>query len=357
MTDYGLISCHCGAQSHEVELLDYPGSGEVTMCHCNTCRWTTGALYTSHIPIARAPVSLRGTTAYEPGDERTWLFCSTCGCHVFRTRVLDGVEMWDVSTGVLTASKAAGDDSGVHAVRHLGAEETRDGGLTRWLRPGEPTPDTPRRHPSAFLPARCHCGTVDFCITRPSAASRLPSSPFPDLMLPYVSTGHAAISNPRDEKWWLRDGDTTYLAGTCACRSCRTTLGFETQAWAFVPRANLCFLSSTVEGEEGGPPDFDALHAAGVLRGHASSRGVMREFCPRCGATVFWHDGERPDVVDVSAGLLRAESGALAGDWLDWWKGRVSFEEETGTGRTGPPAGRAAALVGMLREGLRVDDA
>lgn len=65
-----------------------------------------------------------------------------------------------------------------------------------------------------------------------------------------------------------------------------------------------------------------------VLKGYESSEGVMREFCGVCGATVFWHDKWRLEVVDVSVGLLDAGEGARAEVWLEWWGGRVSFEED-----------------------------
>lgn len=136
-----------------------------------------------------------------------------------------------------------------------------------------------------------------------------------------------------------------FLAGTCACASRRATLGFETQAWAFVPLADIAFAS----GEE---VDFDVLHARGVLRGYDSSDGVVRESCPRCGVTVFWRDRWRSGVVDVSVGLLGAGSGLLAEGWLDWWTERASFAEDVTEGRTGPAAARAARLIALLQEGL-----
>jgi hypothetical protein len=66
----------------------------------------------------------------------------------------------------------------------------------------------------------------------------------------------------------------------------------------------------------------------GSLQHIESSSGRYREFCSICGATVFWHDLERPDLIDVSVGVLRASQGARASSWLDWWTERVSFKEE-----------------------------
>lgn len=351
--------------------------------------------------------------------------------------------LWAVSTGVVSSESHEGkgdmsEDSDMeHMVfaRHTNTAGTRDGGLSPCIPeidgltleyhdhwgssppPAEKRSTTSNAEPTGddngVLTAHCHCKTVHFHITRPNASSHLPRSNFPDLMVackePIASEQEktsALIKNPHDEKWWLRpapplpqpqlaregsatspDGYTRYLAGTCACRSCRLASGFEIQTWAFVPRANIYFhvpaaaaaaasrsapgqhatLSSEEtgaearerEGEgEGGrvevvPLDFSSLGADGVvLKSYESSPGVLREFCPRCGATVFWHDRWRPDVIDVSVGLLDAPEGARAETWLDWWAARVSFIEDVESGRGGDPARRARALLEALEKGL-----
>jgi hypothetical protein len=212
---------------------------------------------------------------------------------------------------------------------------------------------SPQKADDDTLPAHCACNTVKFHITRPNASSLLPHSPFPDLMIPY-HTKDPLIPNASDEKWWLRANGTKYLAGTCACRSCRLTSGFEVQTWAFVPRSNIyfhlpyqpsgagsgddreaCFGAGDICEEVVVPLDFGAFRERerlqrGVLKAYESSPGVVREFCATCGATVFWHDRWRPELVDVSAGLLDAPEGARAEEWLEWWVGRVSFEEDAG---------------------------
>ncbi|KAH0831576.1 hypothetical protein FOPE_02910 [Fonsecaea pedrosoi] len=162
--------------------------------------------------------------------------------------------------------------------------------------------------------ARCHCGGVNFRITRPNILSRTCSSPWPELLVP----DHSPISrNREDVKWWLRANGSKYLAGTCACRSCRLASGSPIQAWAFIPRANIFQL-------DGRPPDL----SMGTLKEIESSKGCFRDFCCRCGATVFWNCLERPDLVDVSVGLLRAPEGARVTSLLDWWTERVSFKEK-----------------------------
>ncbi|KAK5635703.1 hypothetical protein RRF57_011415 [Xylaria bambusicola] len=199
--------------------------------------------------------------------------------------------------------------------------------------------------------------------------------------MPY-HTGSPQIRNPENVKWWLRpDANRNfskqetqptrkgelkrYLAGTCACRSCRLTLGFEIQSWAFVPRANIFFhlrsqqanlpspeLDTTNDAYDITPLDFEAL-PAGILTSYVSSPGVRRDFCSRCGATVFWRDRWRPELLDVGVGLLDAEEGARAETWLDWWTERVSFAEDVGNGRTGKVADYARCLISGLETGLR----
>lgn len=317
----------------------------LTLCHYDVCRHTTGALCTSYLPIQGPPEHLEQTTAYEPGDERKWLFCSKCGCHLFRRRRVGDLQEWDVASGVITTWD---DEQARFFSHHAGVEDTKDGGLSRWLTSAEQKSEGSillTHPPQPFLKASCRCRTVSFRVARPSQESRRPRSNFPDLMYPYVSTDPDVVKNPGDEKWWLCEGDTKFLAGTCACASCRQVLGFEIQSWAFVPRSDISFTVGSGEDERYGPLDFEELHRRGALEEYDSSEGVVREFCPGCGATVFWHDRWRPDLIDVSIGLLRADSGALAEDWLDWFKGRVSFAEDAELGRTGAPAEWARRLL------------
>jgi hypothetical protein len=166
------------------------------------------------------------------------------------------------------------------------------------------------------------------------------------------------VKNPSDVKWWLRGpNNTRYLAGTCACRSCRLASGFEIQTWAFIPRSNIFIYSLSPDPDGARKPqqlDFETV-PPGVLKSYESSPGVAREFCPRCGATVFWHNKERSELIDVSAGLLEATDGARAESWLEWWTGRVSFAEEAGAQMPGQQIAslRAQSLIESLERGLR----
>ena len=266
----------------------------------------------------------------------------------------DGDHVWSVSSGVIDhidGHEAGSVSSLEQIVQHEFVGDTKDGGLAICIDkfdgrsipffsqgPDGPKSDTTpeelrkmlqhdeatdidthlqeaidRQQDRADLDASCHCGGVRFQVTRPSKASRECSSPWPDLVVAYHS---ASSENHDDVKWWLTENDTKYMAGTCACRSCRLGSGSPIQAWAFIPKANIVQLDG-----------MPLTYAMGTLKQIESSNGCYREFCSRCGATVFWHCLERPDLIDVSVGLLRAREGARASTWLEWRTERVSFKE------------------------------
>ncbi|KAI0548483.1 hypothetical protein F4679DRAFT_550636 [Xylaria curta] len=335
-------------------------------------------------------------------------------------------EWWAVATGVIIeeeSSEGYNSEKLMKYAKHINTTGTGDGGLSPFIRNigdlqglkaihDQDLPPPSTHHPAEekfgsadrdvdinifshrdddervegeVLKAFCHCRTVQFQITRPNATSKLPRSNYPDLMVPY-HTSSPQIQNPKDNKWWLRPRPsdhsietktveqgqlTRYLAGTCACRSCRLTSGFEIQTWAFIPRSNIFFRihesqrgalasgswrplsqNESDEGVDIVPLDFTTLPPS-ILTSYESSQGVRREFCSQCGATVFWRDRWRPELIDVSIGLLDAAEGVRAESWLDWWTERVSFAEDAGNGRTGQTAERAKSLIDTLEEGLR----
>ncbi|KAI0423804.1 hypothetical protein F5Y09DRAFT_326334 [Xylaria sp. FL1042] len=432
-----LVSCHCGAAKQTVRLCEQVSNAphEISLCHCSACRHNTGLLCVSYADID-PPKSVEGLVEYRPiAKAVTRFFCATCGCHVFRR--LEGLanyddstgtsdsalatagkqESWAVATGVIIGLQEGNQElnDGVSEMlrytKHINTADTMDGGLSPFIQrvggslelehlphsPHMPTKekfedslpnleiktssgDNSKREKEA-VNAFCHCKTVQFHITRPNAASKLPRSNVPDLMVPY-HTGSPQVQNPEDKKWWLRPdldsnpgaietlstekgGLRRYMAGTCACVSCRLTCGFEIQTWAFIPRANIFFHIRDIDvglpGTESWvsseaqriiPLDFATL-PADILTSYESTQGVRREFCSRCGATVFWRDRWRPELIDVSVGLLDADEGARAETWLDWWTGRVSFAEDAGTDRTGEVARIAKGLIDGLETGLQ----
>lgn len=383
------MTCHCGAVKNAVVGIQNTAGRlpDIELCHCYGCRHSTGQLYASYCKVQQPTTSsllsnrgLRKFVAAEsmstgpaglsdtPDTSVALYFCSTCGCHVFRAVNSPNESALEVATGTLTHGiEGLGPEGQVLSAKfgpHVNVESTVDGGLTRWMRQVPVIDERPGALKHGYgnreacrdptLSASCLCERVGFRITRPNADSRKPKSGFADAIIPF-HTKDPEIQNPDDVKWWLRQNDTKYMGGLCVCKSCRLASGFELQAWAFVPRANIEFRSGTGDDGKGGMwqlLDFDSLHRRGVICGYESSPGVMREFCPSCGATVFWHDKWRPELIDVSAGLLRSHDGVRAESWLDWWTGRVSFAEDGGLDRRESPAIRARLFLDALQEGL-----
>ncbi|PLB54259.1 hypothetical protein P170DRAFT_11673 [Aspergillus steynii IBT 23096] len=321
------ISCLCKGVRQEVVLGPLAGQSMLDLCHCTACRAVTGQLCSSYHSLHKRPQELDSLVEYHESPCISRYFCNTCGAHVFARQKQTG--QYFVAAGLLEENPHP-----FKSTRHWRAEDTRDGGLTSFLptKSGDASPGcylhvNPDCQQSSSggreaeewtgddhrLPARCHCGGIGFYVTSPDLSSKDASSPWPDLLVPYYS---GSSENTADVKWWLREEGSKYLAGTCACRSCRLASGFPIQTWAFIPKSNL-------QNADGTPLSF----GSSTMQQYESSPGVYREFCGRCGATVFWHCEIRPLLIDVSVGLLRAKSGARAEDWLEWHPGRVSFSE------------------------------
>ena len=303
------ISCLCGQAAESVRLKAKSLPVETYLCHCNTCRFTSGTLCKAYLELWRPPSAFGGLKKYTPSEGFNYWFCGTCGSHVFLDMLAHGEQHeWWVAPDLV---EHAGDV--LNITSHSEVKETKDGGLAAYLT-GSEMHSPPSRAENSRLEGRCHCGRVQYFITTPNEDSSKLSAPWPDLL---VASSSVHTENKDDVKWWMRNNNTKYLAGTCACRSCRLAQGFPIQCWAFVPKMN-------IRKSDGRPLDFNF----GTLQQYESSSGVFREFCERCGATVFWHCEERPGLIDVSVGLLRSDAGARAEDWLDWHTGRVSFKEE-----------------------------
>ena len=331
--------CACGAFSYTINFLTSSLPIERSLCLCNSCRKISGSCGLSYIALP-ADQSFDPNTwnlkTYKTSEKLARHFCRACGAHVAVHRPSVGLlalatGLWDQTEGIIkwTGCKFV--------------EDTIDGGISMWIKNIVERHGDKRKfniwlgqdgsNPDAFyesfpepmfsrsqggedgkLRASCHCGGVMFYITRPNEASREVQSPFPDLMIAY-HTGMSA-ANPKNDTWWLRSNDTKYLAGLCTCETCRRASGFEIQPWAFIPKCNIF-------QEDGKILDY----GMGSLQRYMSSEGTYREFCKTCGATCFWHNEVRPDLVDVSIGLLDSQEGARVERWLDWWTGRVSFKE------------------------------
>ena len=337
------LACLCRQVRAHVDISRDDIPLDASICHCNACRYASGLLCTTlcQLPATLSPLEVNGDTcSYEVGSSRRIVFfCTCCGASIYETN--EDATNIKLYTGVLEL-----DPDTVEFTSQCCAKETRDGGLSTWLdlpvcdetdhcnlHRMTPVIDLSRSlenyEQGNDVQASCHCGGVQFIVALPCEASTQLSSPYPDLLIPY---NLGPSKNEEDDKWWLRANGTKYFAGTCACKSCRLASGNEVQTWAFIPKVNLRQMN-------GDPIEF----SMSTLKQYSSSNGVYRNFCGICGATVFWHNDERPYLIDVSAGLLIAQIGVRAENLLEWGTERVSFQEEA----------QNKALIATLNEGLR----
>jgi hypothetical protein len=71
----------------------------------------------------------------------------------------------------------------------------------------------------------------------------------------------------------------------CHCRSCRLAAGAPSLAWAVFPSAAFRF-------------------TRGEPTRYASSPGVTRTFCGRCGSTLTWQDDGEARTIDIASATL-----------------------------------------------------
>lgn len=331
----------------------------------------------AYYPVQK-PDRFKGLRKYEGDDGYCRFFCVVCGCHVFRWRTDRG---WEVATGVMKG-RVDQDETEIQGAfeEHLRICDTNDGGLSRWLLDiGGKTPDCDySMAPISQLPvqgavnplelspshraaqevigeetllASCDCGMVKFYITRPDAER---SGPYPDLAVSNHDNNNNSTlrSHQINSKWGVVRN--RYRAETCACRSCRLTTGFEIHPWAYIPPSNIHYTLEVDNISRILPLDLENIPQRMLNRFYSSPK-AMCTFCNVCGATVFSRHGDRPDMLGVSVGLLRAREGSRARNWLSWWRSKVGFAEEVGMERWGDEEERARGLVESLTRNMRMD--
>jgi hypothetical protein len=341
------------------------------MCHCNTCRWITGNLLVSCPVLTAAPSmdSLARCTKYASSPQFVRYFCSRCGCHCFVQNVspntttasstssgseVEEVE-WYANAGIIERDPAQVQPDEVWAEDLVTTEEhhyiadTVDGSIVPRLStldgvdiplymgpPGDQSLQTSvdevlnlgadqyAKSTPDYLKAECHCGSISFSIRRPKYA-------LDDQGVPARHIG-------RDK--------TKYPAYFCACRSDRTGTGaWFVQPWTYIPPSNIKF---TEDDEDSSitkttttttlsevfpnapattPRSSRAATISARMTHYRSSHDSTRSFCHTCGATVFYMNDGRPSLANVAVGILRADEGALARNWLEWVWGRVVCPE------------------------------
>jgi hypothetical protein len=367
-------TCLCTSAAHEITLPSTSFPLPSYFCTCTSCRHLTGTLFlsTAFLPptYKPSPTLLSKLTSFTFSNRITQYFCKRCGSTMLahclpNPNNADRKEAnWDVMTGTLESFDEVIDLKGYEYIH-----DSLDGGfadfmpiyknrsLDRWphdINEGallplywrNPQPSDKSKHPDpkARLHAHCKCAGISFYIARPSLQSTHASRGWPDLWIPYHKQKETDEKLP-NEPWFLRASNTKFLAGLCACTSCRLASGMEITAWAFVPAIDISL-------DAAGLIPLPAIAsqtpnaAFGTLQTYASSANVTRSFCSACGAIVFWSETELSEtsLLDVAVGLLAADEGARAEGWLEWWTERLSWREDA--------VERAGGIVEGIEAGL-----
>ncbi|KAL7415004.1 hypothetical protein BDY24DRAFT_369343 [Mrakia frigida] len=352
------ISCHCTLNSFSIPIPTSSLPLPSRICHCDSCRRSTGSLFNISLPLPNATSSSfpLGTTLRasvdEEGKTTTRWFCVNCGAHMLRERVAadgSGGREWVVRVGVVQ-----GWEKLVKIEAHIFVGNTTDGGgallLPRLKGGGEDLPlysegvgsdriilPPPSPLPSAFLSStspllvQCLCKQVSLHLSRPSSSSTHLPHPSPS---PSQLSSSDSSSNP----WWLTilpaHPSSHFMAKACVCTSCTTNSGTPFFPWSYVPLHLLSLShssSSTPSSTFVAPFDPRTLDALQSFKNSNNPSDVERFFCKGCGASVFYTQERRAALVDLAVGLFRAEEGARAESWLEWEKavGYVEDVEES----------------------------
>jgi len=177
------------------------------------------------------------------------------------------------------------------------------------------------------LRSACHCGAIELRIARPDDTS---------------ASASASGLETRGETESKARSMSKFSAHISACRVDGLSSGaWGFQPWAAVPLGNMAFLfadgdialsqvlaSAFARRPE---PNSDLPRPVSEIMSKMTVFSVTAQtrlaFCNTCGASLFRWSDDRPDVIDVAVGILRADEGCLARDWLDWSWEVVGAEE------------------------------
>lgn len=336
----GTVTCLCGATNFPLSK-DDPNTTE--LCHCNPCRHTTGALFGGWIgPLSSAPPGdvISRCTIYKSSNTHDRLFCSTCGTKTFihpHYRTDDGTEKdyWVVFGGAVDPPDGAENVLDIESNEWIC--DAADGGMAPFFAQmgGRDVPcynvdrkserldtialngliknaDSPLPIPEGeTLKAECRCGGVSLRLERAKPEDT------------EVSKLDRFI--PKDA-----DGRPTgrHMAFCCVCRYCRLQSGVSLTPWVYIPPiqvVNPHTNQPVAQHHEAGTDSGREANKGLSLKHYWSSADACRSFCSTCGASVFYSCDSRQDIVNVAAGLLRAEEGPMARRWLSWQWGRTAW--------------------------------
>ncbi|KAK3366179.1 hypothetical protein B0T24DRAFT_723773 [Lasiosphaeria ovina] len=178
------------------------------------------------------------------------------------------------------------------------------------------------------VPIRCHCGGVNL-VWRAGRARREFAAAAAAAAGDFEGKVEGSGARPTQLPWFVDPATYKSLGSLDGCNSCRRASGADVFNWTFALVEHIDFASG---GSSRFLEDSIALKVAvgaaagaslgdaglGTLAFYASSPDVQRYFCSRCSATVFYAVDERPEMLDVAVGLLRAPDGARAENAVSW---------------------------------------
>ncbi|KAF8187011.1 hypothetical protein K438DRAFT_1973192 [Mycena galopus ATCC 62051] len=283
------LSCLCGRVQESGSLL----TGEVfpveaILCHCNTCRYSTGGLFMTavNLRLGEAP-STTSLCLWElllrAFEQKRWAAFS--GIVTPQSPNSDVVQIaWQGYVG----------DTGDHQLANRlyqpdvpcyqqGRDEsppmTKDELLHAPL-----SNDLPKQD---FLDGRCHCGAVSFRILPSRGWDHYVDATATNTLRTSAAAAHAA----------------------CHWEVHRCTLGYSLRVTES---------SRQITGEQ--HSSATAMRMARPSKVcDITAAVVVRSFCGMCGATAFYRSTDMPQVINVAAGLLRATEGSTAATSV-WWR-------------------------------------
>lgn len=328
--------CLCGTNIYEATVPKSNLPLRAYICHCDSCRHVTGALYSVALrwPIARADVNVSALKVFHHFPSIDLLFCPTCSTPMFFADTKDTTRLLGVLSGVLSNN----DVDLIQYANQVYVSDTQDGGASVWLQhngngstivpymqddegdnskevpqdwppPGELTGYSSRKEDT--IPIRCKCEGVDLRL-------------------------HAGdYSNLKDHELPFNIDPETHklLAGFCGCDSCRLQAGIDVFNWTFAEMKYISFSNADkpfpITSTELKSMTDAKDPALGTLTYYSSREDVDRYFCSNCSACIFYAVTSRPDHLDIAVGVLRASDGARAEGFLSWPYGaRMSYRED-----------------------------
>ncbi|PVI05507.1 hypothetical protein DM02DRAFT_516311 [Periconia macrospinosa] len=283
-------------------------------CHCDSCRHLTGALYTcdAHWPKPRAKVDVTKLSVFRFSSNYDVLFCGTCSTPMFFAKS----QKPDEELGVFSGTIDSVDADVLKITHHIFVGDTKDGGATMWMRRLNNN-ESEAYHSKTKDPVsiQCKCKGVNFVWNR----------------------GDYSATKKEDLPEFIDPTTLKPFAGFCACNSCRLFAGTDVWTYALSELKHISFPSPSStpfpESTLGLKALVDAKDPSiGTLAYYASSPKVQRYFCSRCSASVFYVVDDRPGLIDVAVGLLRAADGARAERILSWDYGYMSHMEDAADG-------------------------